>query len=286
LHLTSMLSLVIQARSARDFTRAIGFANRLLVHDPWREDAVRQLIAARYELGDAAGALREFDRFAASTRAELGVEPMPETRALRETIARGISLPSSLDRVRETFAHRRPGGLPFAGRAREFERLRHAWERAARGRGGLVAVQGEPGIGKSRLAAEFALVAEAEGGRVLAGTTSSPEITPYQCVIEVLRAGLPLADPLRPDTVRAKVLAQVLPELQVGESPQPPPDVQAERQQSRLFDAIGAHFAGPAHARRGGAGRGHVDRFPGPYARRRRLIRRERRQPALLECGD
>jgi DNA-binding SARP family transcriptional activator/tetratricopeptide (TPR) repeat protein len=249
LYLNALSSLVVQSRSARDFSRAIGFAQQLLSHDPWREDTVRQLIAARYELGDSAGAVSEYERFARSTRSELHIEPMPETRALRDTIARGGALPSSLDRITMGHTAPRPCGLPFAGRRRDLERLRHAWERAARSSGGVVAIEGEPGIGKSRLAAEFALAAEAEGGRVLAGTTSFPEMAPYQSVLEIVRAGLPLLDPARNDSLRMKILAQVLPELQSGDARSAPPDVEAERQQSRLFDAIGATIAALARTR-------------------------------------
>jgi DNA-binding SARP family transcriptional activator len=250
LYLSSLSTLIGRARSDRDYGRAIGYAQRLLAHDPWREDALRQLIAARYELGDAAGALSEYERFATSTRAELGVEPMPETRALREAVARGGALPSSLDRVRVEHGLQRPRGLPFAGRRRDFERLRHAWERAVRGKGGVVAIEGEPGIGKSRLAAEFALSAESEGGRVLAGTTSFPELMPYQSILEVLRAGLPFIETSRTDALRTQVLAQVLPELLAAEPGRtPPPDVEGQRQQTRLFDAIGATLVSLARTR-------------------------------------
>jgi len=250
LYLTSLSALVVRTRSARDYGRAIGYAQRLLTHDPWREDALRQLIAARYELGDAAGALAEYERFATNTRTELGVEPMPETRALREAVARGAALPSSLDRGRAEHGATRPQGLPFAGRQRDFERLRHAWERAVRGKGGVVAIEGEPGIGKSRLAAEFALIAESEGGRVLAGTTSFPELMPYQSMVEVLRAGLPLIEAKRTDSLRTQVLAQVLPELRAAESDRArPPEVEGERQQSRLFAAVGATLESLAHTR-------------------------------------
>ena len=242
IHLNALSSLVVACRSARDYSRTIGYAQRLLAQDAWREDTVRQLIAARYEHGDAAGAISEYERFARATRAELGVEPMPETRALRDIVARGSALPSSLDRAPGTEAVRRAGGLPFAGRRRDIERLRHAWDRAARAAGTIVAVEGEPGVGKSRLAAEFALIAEAEGGRVLAGTTSFPETTPYESVVEVLRAALALVEPARVDPLRTRVLAQILPELQGDESTTRarPPDVEPGRQQSRLFDAIGA----------------------------------------------
>ncbi len=57
----------------------------------------------------------------------------------------------------------------FVGRSRELEELRRCWERACAGRGQLVLLTGEPGIGKTRLAAEFAREAVAGGADALAG---------------------------------------------------------------------------------------------------------------------
>ena len=44
----------------------------------------------------------------------------------------------------------------FVGRNAELDRLRMAWQQAAAGHGQVVAVVGEPGVGKSRLFYEFA----------------------------------------------------------------------------------------------------------------------------------
>ncbi|MBV9971708.1 MAG: AAA family ATPase [Candidatus Eremiobacteraeota bacterium] len=249
LYISALTELVMQSRSDRDSAAAIGYARRLLNNDPWREDVVRQLLAAHYERGDVAGALAEYDRFAHSARKELLVEPMPETRALRDAIASGAPLPSSLDRRFEQ-QRRPPDGLPFCGRARDMERLLHAWERAVRGTGGVVTLEGEPGIGKSRLAAEFALIIEGEGGRVLAGSTSFPETVPYQCVVDALRGALPLIGALPNDPLRNAILAQVLAELRIEEPSLPnAPPVEPEREQARLFDAIGNTIAAFAQTR-------------------------------------
>ena len=59
----------------------------MLAHDPWLEDVLRTLIRLRYEAGDRAGALVEYERFARTLRAELGTDPMAETRAAYEAIA-------------------------------------------------------------------------------------------------------------------------------------------------------------------------------------------------------
>ncbi len=67
------------------------------------------------------------------------------------------------------------GGLwsaPFVGRRREISLLQGAFDAAICGGGGLVMLEGEPGIGKSRLAHEFAKFAQQRGVRVLSASCS------------------------------------------------------------------------------------------------------------------
>ena len=59
-------------------------------------------------------------------------------------------------------ALRRTGMLELIGRRQEMDLLRRCWSRALTGEGQVVLVAGEPGIGKSRLIAEFADEANAE----------------------------------------------------------------------------------------------------------------------------
>jgi DNA-binding SARP family transcriptional activator len=79
---------------ARQLARCDIFAARryveaLLVHDPWREDAVRQLLQLRCRLSDRAGALAFYRGFEARLRDEFGVEPMPETMRCHAAVVRG-----------------------------------------------------------------------------------------------------------------------------------------------------------------------------------------------------
>src|SRR3954447_21523917 len=69
-------------------------------------------------------------------------------------------LPAALARADEA---------PFVGRADALTRLRDRWQDLARATGGLVIVTGEPGIGKTRLAARLAVEVHAAGGVVLCG---------------------------------------------------------------------------------------------------------------------
>jgi class 3 adenylate cyclase/tetratricopeptide (TPR) repeat protein len=75
----------------------------------------------------------------------------------------------------------------FVGREAEMERLEHCWRKATAGerRGALVA--GEPGIGKSRLAAEFAAQVHLTGATVLGGRCDEDLGVPYQPFVEALR---------------------------------------------------------------------------------------------------
>jgi len=63
---------------------------RLIQIDPLRERSYRVLMNIRAQQGDCAGALRVHDQCARTLVAELGIAPSPETRRLRERIARGV----------------------------------------------------------------------------------------------------------------------------------------------------------------------------------------------------
>lgn len=233
--------LIARYRSERDLSAAIACAKRVLSSDPWREDALRALVAVRYEAGDAAGALAEYDRFTKRLRDELAIAPMPETVAIRQMILRQEAVPGTVgmstaiaDESRRTVSI-----LPFVGRTKELSFLRNAWGRAARGSAGLVVVAGEAGVGKTRLTAELARTVQAEGGRVFVGTTASPESMPYQPIVEALRAGLPLLLTRQISPERRTVLSPLLPELRDPDVP----DVRfsensPERATARIYEAL------------------------------------------------
>jgi len=65
---------------------ALPVFQRVIARDDLREDAHRGVIRCRLELGDRAGALQHYRRFASHLRDELGAEPHPITRALVESL--------------------------------------------------------------------------------------------------------------------------------------------------------------------------------------------------------
>ncbi|CAG0932290.1 Transcriptional regulatory protein EmbR [Thermoflexales bacterium] len=249
LYFAGVTRLIMKCRSQRDFAGAIGYAQQLLARDPVREDVFRQLITLRYECGDRAGALQEYERFVQILLQELAVTPMPETQLLYERIVQSALLetewapPAATIDYRVTPSHESSHpevNLSFSGREMEVQQLEAHWSRAARGHGGLVLVGGEAGIGKTRLVNELALIAEAQGGRVFSGSTSSEEIHPYQAVVQVIRAALPLVAALEIEPLRLAAVSTLIPELKRQRTLPGLAPLDVERERLRLFDALAA----------------------------------------------
>ncbi len=243
----ALAALVVEARGRNDAATSARFAQRILDADPWREGAVRTLMALRAESGDRAGALAVYESFRSRLYDELGVEPMPDTIGLHAAIERNAALPTipSVGADVGTDA----GGAPFVGRQAEMDALRAASDRAASGTGSLVFVGGEAGIGKSRLVAEFALLAETRGARVLWGTTTSPESRPYQPLAEALRVALPLVEALALPPTTIALLARLLPELAARQAIPLLAELDAHEARARLFTTLTTTFAALAVGR-------------------------------------
>jgi DNA-binding SARP family transcriptional activator/tetratricopeptide (TPR) repeat protein len=74
------------ARGRRDPDGAVALSRRACEIDPDDEPSVRRLMEMLAESGDPAGALREYERFAARLMREMEMEPAPETEALRRAL--------------------------------------------------------------------------------------------------------------------------------------------------------------------------------------------------------
>ncbi|MBI1818208.1 MAG: AAA family ATPase [Deltaproteobacteria bacterium] len=106
---------------------------------------------------------------------------------------------------------------PFIGRAQVMATLQRALATAAGGRGQLLMLAGEPGIGKTRTADELAHLARTRGMRVLVGRCYEGEgAPPFWPWAQILRAHLLQLQPATLPTVlghSAEDLAQLVPEL-------------------------------------------------------------------------
>jgi class 3 adenylate cyclase/tetratricopeptide (TPR) repeat protein len=112
-------------------------------------------------------------------------------RRLQTAVARGLS--------------------PFVGRQAEFEALRQALVRAGASQGQVVALIGEPGVGKSRLIYEFLQSHHTQGWlRLESSSVSYGKATAYLPVCDLLKAYCRIEDRDALRTVQAKVTGQIL----------------------------------------------------------------------------
>jgi DNA-binding SARP family transcriptional activator len=207
----------LAARRQFDYGAAIRYAERMLAVDEQREDALRLAMTFRYESGDRTSALALFERFAAHLRDQLGIDPMPETLALRDDILmnREVSDAGAGDGEHAPAEDATPCA-PFVGRRREMAALQSAWERVRRGKGAAMLLTGAAGIGKTRLLAEFAMSTGLQGGRSLLGETSHPERQPYEPFVDALRKGMALIVETPIGNPWLSSLAELLPELRAA----------------------------------------------------------------------
>ncbi len=198
-----------RAEEAGDLAGATLLARRALALDPQSEETHRRLMRLLYLRGQSAEALEVYAGLRERLRDELRTEPMPETRELAALIERGDALPPARPMVPVSFAALHPPVL--AGRERELARMEEAWER-----GQFIIVAGAPGMGKSRLAADFG----AGKGRVLwVEARPGDTLVPYTTTIRSLRRALSLSGAELPLDLR-RAVSFLLPELAPpGEAP-------------------------------------------------------------------
>ena len=88
----ALARLTTSKAAAGDNTAALGYARRWIALDTYDETAHRELMRLLAETGDRTAALRQFAELARVLDRDLGVAPLPETRALRDAIRDGAEL--------------------------------------------------------------------------------------------------------------------------------------------------------------------------------------------------
>jgi len=152
---------------------------------------------------------------------------------------------------------------PFVGRDHDLAELRSALREAIDGRGSLVLLAGEPGIGKTRLAEQVATDAALRGAIMLWGSAwegaGAPPYWPWIQVLRQLLRQFPVADldalfdhdgPMMADM--ARMLPELARRIPVAAESAAPPELAAlppEQARFRLFDAIGTLLARASAAR-------------------------------------
>lgn len=194
-YLDLLLALTTTYGEAGRYEDALTQAHAILGREPATEAAYQAIMRYAYYAGDQRAALQAYDTCVRVLRQELDVGPLPATTDLYRQIQRR-TLPRPAPAAAPT-----PGDAiytlnhtPFIGRAREFSALVQAIHDAQAGRGQVVLLEGEPGIGKSRLLHETLTYARRQEMLVLATDCYQVEqAIPYQPVVELLEQALAAA---------------------------------------------------------------------------------------------
>lgn len=215
---------------------ALQRVEQLLTEDPLQEQRHRDAMRLLFALGRREAALAQYERCRRLLEQELGLTPMAETEALQATLRSVTTLDANVPSTQHAaYAHASPGHpapaallpetLPFVGRSAEVAAMEAAWLA-----GRALLIEGDAGVGKSRLAIEFAA---SHGPYALARCRSGDSELPYAAFSRGLRTMMGAQATLDelPAWVRSELM-RVLPELGA-----PPPPLRSDAERSRFLEA-------------------------------------------------
>ena len=223
----------------RDDRAAIGYAQRLVQHDPLAEASYRRLMRLHARAGERAKALHVYHSCASVLQEDLRIAPSDETAALYQQVLRLAPDGATAEPNAASEAHSAVvAGAPLVGRRSELAQLQEAWSEAHGGKPGLVFVTGDSGIGKTRLVEDFARALPRRETAVIATHCFATEHPlAFAPAISLLRSPV-VSNALRElEPVWRQEVSRLLPELD--------PDATRSRgaltegwQRQRLFEAL------------------------------------------------
>ncbi|GAC1511602.1 MAG: hypothetical protein NVS2B16_13260 [Chloroflexota bacterium] len=220
-HLDVLVALATTLAKQHDYAGAAQRLRTALLEDPAREDVHRHLMRLYAMSGNRHQSLRQYQACREALEQELGALPDSETEQLYETILSDSTTAHVFASVSPTkpslpsVLRHRPATERIA-RETEFQRLLRSATEASKGRGGLVLVSGEAGVGKSRLVGDCARAAVKKSILVLWGTSYEQEgHLPYGAFVQALDSHLALQtlDARRALAQDNPTLRQLLPSL-------------------------------------------------------------------------
>lgn len=239
-------------------------ARRWIAADLLDESAHRQLMDLYFRAGQRSASLRQYRECVRILDQELGVAPLEETTELYQTIrenrpsqalakpqrqtpsskGRGVPLDTPANSPRAFPRSGRLSDYPLVGRSVESDALLQAYE-AIGSDGYLMIIEGETGIGKTRLAEEFLAQARTRGATAVSDRCYEGEANlAYAPFVEALRKVFEHRenDSGWLEDISSEWMgeaARLLPELRATRHGLPdPPPLDSPGAQARFFEAI------------------------------------------------
>ena len=195
---------------------AASAARSLVREQPLREPYWRHLMLATYRDGHQADALAAYLECRRFLDRELGMSPDADTEALHTAILRrdpglrpGVAEATPVRLQPRTGQPAPPVGLEMLiGRDPQLARINDALHAMNSGSGWLLVLEGEAGIGKTRLAEAARDLAEARGVRTVWSSTmrdmAAPPLWPWEQVLRALGLPAPIAESPGDDPATAR----------------------------------------------------------------------------------
>jgi DNA-binding SARP family transcriptional activator len=215
------------------------WAEHWLQQDPLSDEACRIAVEGWYLLGERDTALRRYRDFETQLRAS-GLDPSSALVKLKRQVESDRH-DTPRRPVSDQWLARGPRlDSVLVGREEHWRELMDSWRSVARGHGQVVLIEGESGVGKTRLAEEFLRWAAAEGAIVLRGRGyDARDGTPFDPVVEALRAGLDAPGLSGADPEWLSEIGRLLPEVKRRFPGLPESPTQADSTgRWRLFEGV------------------------------------------------
>ena len=242
-HVQALRAAMREAMAASRWHEGASLGIRWLEHEPLSDEAVRLVAESEFMAGDPGAALARLSAYIERSRVEDGRPPGAALVALKLRIETDPAHRPRSTRAGAEATTAAPTSR-LVGREAQWRVLNDIWHEIAAGTGRAVLLEGEVGMGKTRLADEWLRWVRAQGGTVLRGRghdTGTP--TPYGPIVEALRSGrdAPGVGGTAPEYLAE--VARLLPELRQMFPKLPAAGEAADTaERSRLFEAIAQLF--------------------------------------------
>ncbi len=231
------------ARLTGDLEQSLAYARQALICDELNQDVHYQILYALVNLRRRSEAREHFAQLEQRLRQELDASPSPRLVSLYRQVREATTPLPGASRTTLPWRLQPTRKVPFVGRQEDLFNLRQAYLA-----GGGILVEGESGLGKTRLLQEFSHSIYPPPRVLLSYCRPAENNLPFQPLIEMLRQQIQPDEWLVIDATWASQLTQLLPELQTMRPDLEPPITEfapgsrAEKGQELLFEAIRQAF--------------------------------------------
>ena len=229
-----------EAMARRAWPEARQLAERWHRLDVLDDDPIALLVEAHYLGGDRSAALATYARYAARLSSDVGRSPGRALTALAARIEQSAAPKTTRRATEDWYEHAPSFDASLVGRAREWDTLKRAWESVGTDGSRVALIEGEPGVGKTRLADDFLRWVTSRGGLVLRGRGYGARGgAPFGAIIEALRGTLDAPGLAGVDAEWLAEVARVVPELRRRFTTLPDVSAHAQADGWRLFEGVG-----------------------------------------------